>query len=280
MVLVSLVSYLGNKDREKRLEIVKKTIKDYQSITSEFQVAVFAQGYTEDEVEQIKKLNCLVIEFPPKSCSHARNVAIGYLKEHKEYNWMLLSDDDTSLYNYYGIGDFIEQLDTVPDKVKYINFHQPQIAPFKQVLFEHRDFYEKNYCLKISLSNNNMNPCLIRNQDNIRLFDENLKMIDDDNFYIHSTYEEDKVYYFPTGIIKNNAPMMNGVIDYTKIEEARKYIYSLFEKEYDGKYKISELVNKNIEKEIVNIPRNKKYTFSERELDIRANKKEVKGALF
>ena len=33
-------------------------------------------------------------------------------------------------------------------------------------------------------------------------------------------------------------------------------------------------------KEIVNIPRNKKYTFSERELDIKANKKEVKGALF
>lgn len=282
MVLVALVSYLGNKEREKRLEIVKKTIKDYQSITPEFQVCVFAQGYEEDEVKQLKELNCLVEEFPPKSCSHARNVAIEFLMKNKNtYDWMLLSDDDTSIYNYYGVADFISQLSDVPEKVHYINFHQPQVSPFKEYLINHRDFFENNFCLRIDLSHTSMNPVLIRNTDNIQNFDENLKMIDDDNFYVHSTWNENKVYYCPTIITKNNAPMYSGVIDYEKIEVAREYIYNTFNKVYEGKFKLSDLVNKKIEKDVINIPRRKKYNFTNKELDLRTRaKKEFKGELF
>ena len=280
MVLVALVSYLGNKDREKRLEIVKKTVKDYQEISPLFQVGVFAQGYTPEEVEQMKSLNCIVVEFPPKSCSHARNVAIEYLQSNKHiYEWMLLSDDDTSIYNYYGVGDFISQLNDVPDRVHYINFHQPQVSPFKEKLVKDREFYENNFCLRIDLSHTSMNPVLIRNTGDIYKFDENLTMIDDDNFFAHSTWLEHHVYYCPTIITKNNAPMYSGVINYEKIEEARKYIYSTFNKEYEGKFKLSEIVNKSIQKDVVNIERRQKYTFTERELTLKP-KKEVKGGLF
>ena len=91
-----------------------------------------------------------------------------------------------------------------------MNFHQPQISPFKETLLKYRDFYENNFCLKIDYTKININPVLIRNQNNIRFFDENLKMIDDDKFYIQSTWEDDKVYNCPTVIIKNNAPMYSG----------------------------------------------------------------------
>ena len=281
MVLVSLVSYLGEKERNKRFEIVKKTIKDYQNITSEFQVCIFAQSYRKEEVEELKSLNCLVEEFPPKSCSHARNVAIDYFKNHKEYKWMLLSDDDTTLYNYYGVKEFISQLDDIPERVKYINFHQPQFAPFKQDLYEHKDFYENNFLLKTGRNNPVINPCLIRNFENIQYFDENLKMIDDDCFYIQSTWSKNHVYYCPTVIIKNNCIMFQGVIDYSKVEEAHKYIYNYFGKEFNGKYKLSDLINKNFEKEVINIPRKNKYTFTERECNIikRKNNK-CEGGLF
>lgn len=137
-VLIGQVSYLPrNELRTKRSEAARFQIEWFNKILPQVRIVSVAQAYDEsDYVDGV-----FYHEYENGiGAGPARNVI---LKEfyNSDYDWLLLCDDDTVLYPYYSVDEFIKEVAFNPEKfenIDAISALEPEYYPYKKLNYEDR----------------------------------------------------------------------------------------------------------------------------------------------
>ena len=137
-VLIGQISYLPKTDvRTKRLEASRFQIEWLHKILPNEKIIVVAQGYDESEylnedyIEYMKFENGI-------GAGKARNKILEYFYN-SDYDWLFLWDDDTVLYPYYAVEDFLNDILFNEEKFKQIDAAsalEPEYYPFKKLNYE------------------------------------------------------------------------------------------------------------------------------------------------
>ena len=136
---IGRISYLP--DEPKRREVrLKESQRAYEWLyalkpeTSRMRIVV--QNYTKAELALLGEQQATIFE-TPVGVAKARNVLLELFYRSND-DYMLIADDDASLYDYYAVGDLLNELHNVPHKfidkgIHIIKAIEPQYTPFKQV---------------------------------------------------------------------------------------------------------------------------------------------------
>lgn len=137
-VLIGIISYLPQTDvRTKRLEASRFQIEWLHNLLPHEKMIVVAQGYDESEYlneEYISYVKCK----QPIGAGNARNEILSQFY-HSDYDWLFLWDDDTVLYPYYNVEEFIYDILGNEEKFKQIDgvsALEPEYYPYKKLNYE------------------------------------------------------------------------------------------------------------------------------------------------
>lgn len=137
MLMIGVISYLPKDEvlRQKRLKARHKQAEWLHELFPNKTVNVVAQCYQQDELLDYE--NNIVYE-QGIGPARARNVLLKMFYE-SDYDHILFLDDDIAFYDYYNPLEFLNDLDTNPDKYSYFDTilsNMPQFVPFKKQMYK------------------------------------------------------------------------------------------------------------------------------------------------
>lgn len=135
-MLIGIISYLPDTEiRIKRYNTHKKQVAWLQELYPDCEIWVVAQNYREEEYLDGVNYFTYSEGIGP---SKARNVLLGLLYSSEE-NFMLLADDDSIIYPYYNMEEFMRLFaqddNGCLDGVDWVVAVDPEVRPFKKSIF-------------------------------------------------------------------------------------------------------------------------------------------------
>lgn len=138
-LVLGRISYLPN-DLELRQVRIKESTRAFSVlediVPKDCKKYIVAQNYTEDEIAMYLSDQQVLVR-PPIKCAGARNVLLKMLYESND-DYMLILDDDISMYNYYGVSEMLldwhlHSEKFIKNNIFFVNMIEPQYIPFKKV---------------------------------------------------------------------------------------------------------------------------------------------------
>lgn len=137
-VLIGQISYLPQTDvRTKRLEASRTQIEYLHKLLPRQQILVVAQGYDESDYLNVSYVDYIKCE-QPIGAGAARNIILKQFYA-SDYDWLFLWDDDTILYPYYDVENFLGDILFNEEKFKQVDAVsalEPEYYPFKKLNYE------------------------------------------------------------------------------------------------------------------------------------------------
>lgn len=283
MYLIGIISYLPNetKLRQKRLKSHIQQLKELRNIFKDIFIYDVLQNYTEDEIKLLDVDEYKVFD-TGIGAGPARNEVLDYYYN-SNYNTLLMLDDDTSFYNYYNIGEILEDIEALDDKrIGLVTSLIPMLTPFKEINYQYEKIINNNFILHTkfqSLTSIGATYIITKYLKEKRLHFENLDPTKNEGY-------EDMDFYFKVldsgfAIYKCNQLIMKLILmdDSTifKNREGRQSLMKNNMKVMYEKYKYLGLELKtptsfnldkvyygnNIDVNMINVPRKEKYIFTE-----------------
>ena len=163
-IMIGQVSYLPNNElRTKRLEAARFQIEWFDKILPNEKIMVVAQAYTKDELPDVDKYAVFWFD-EPLGAGNARNKILEIFYE-SDYDWLLLCDDDTVLYPYYSVDDFIKDIAFNVEKfekIDAVSALEPEYYPYKKLNYEDKNNLEY-YKFEPRVLNSGSATSIIRN---------------------------------------------------------------------------------------------------------------------
>ena len=237
--MIGIISYLpdDNELREVRYKAVFETIEFLHRVFSDEVINVVDQNWNASEREKFDYVRFYCID-NGISLPKARNLMLEEFYNSTD-TWMVMSDDDVILYDYYGAEEFLQLL----YQGEFNNYPMdlivplsPQLSPFKQKLLDAD--VENYYSFTPSRLTDIPNFLVLRNAHDHILYNEELdtrtrkEMISEDAEFIMQQMLKGKKCVVADFMIKKNLAYNNSTIfpeesqnDYTfhkKLNEALK----------------------------------------------------------
>lgn len=157
--MIGIISYLPEdmSVRSVRLETHIKQLKNVSSMYPECPIFCMYQQYEQAEIELCKKAASKSIKFSYESqgklgANGARNRILNEFYA-SDFDFIMLMDDDTTLYPYYDVQNVLQDLCEFKRKneLGIIRPVVPFMTPFKQGNYEQRSIVENYWILRSSL---------------------------------------------------------------------------------------------------------------------------------
>ena len=135
-ILIGQISYLPNNElRTQRLQAAHTQIAFMHTMLPLANIISVAQGYDESEYHSLAYYHK---HDKPIGAGAARNEILKYFYN-SDYDWLLLCDDDTIFYPYYGYENFINDIANNERKFKDIDAVsalEPEYHPYKKLNYK------------------------------------------------------------------------------------------------------------------------------------------------
>lgn len=272
--------YIKSLYTPERIDVVRKNIRGIIDFFNTRGIYVIAQDYPESENNFLDSLEVGIIRCKKLGVAGSTNYFLDRLFQSND-DFAFCIDDDVVLRDNYGSKDFLDYLHTNTPDIDYCIFTNVAYDGFKRGNLEMRDLIENNFVFRASRGFIGLG-CM-RLVKNIKKFydlefhvDENNELHEDILLKAKFFANQLKVYHAPfflyasvrnvTSTIDNRISEVNR----ERLRKSREYCYKSLGLFSDNPtYEI----RKRYHYDHLNIPRPKKYTYTDYELDYKPRKR-------